>query len=379
MIKNKNIIVFSDDWGRFPSSCQHLISRFIPDNRILWVNTVGLRSPQANQYDIKRIIEKLLSWFKPAVKKENHLTVINPVLLPYNQINWVRKFNQRAGLRSIRKAMKKLQFRDPIVLTTVPNAVDFVGALGEALSIYYCVDDFSEWPGMDKFFILEMESELKDKVGLYAATSEKLYERRPKNIPSLYLPHGVDYGHYEPTRNSCQELHDVSGNRPVLCYFGVIDERLDEELIETVFRKRPLWKGVFVGPKMSFPDKLKKLPNISLMGPVTYKQLPYLLREMDILILPYKINRLTEAINPLKLRECMATGKPVVTVKLPETEKYSNAIFIAENQESFLEALDKAAFGLKHWNAQKQLKAILNESWENRAQLLSEEIEKLGT
>jgi hypothetical protein len=106
MIKNHDFIVFSDDWGRHPFSCMHIMKRFLPFNRILWVNTVGMRLPKLTFYDLRRSIEKIGSWFGRSTSREElpaNLTVISPVMIPFNNLAGVRKLNRMSVIRAVKK------------------------------------------------------------------------------------------------------------------------------------------------------------------------------------------------------------------------------------------------------------------------------------
>ena len=372
-----DFIIFSDDWGHHPSSCQHLMRRFLPENKILWVNSIGLRSPQISRYDFFQGIHKLSNWMRPYQEPEKNLKLLSLFSLPWNQFSSVRFLNKQMGLRALKKAILKAGLEKPITLTTVPNACDWVGELGERLKIYYCVDDFSLWPGMNLKTVLQMEKTLLKKIDLFVATSEKLYEeKKPKGIPSLLLPHGVDVEHFQQARAPFDEK-DKKNWTPTIGYFGLIDQRLDFDLIASLVSARPHWKWVFLGPLQFFPQNLKKKKNVVCLPPVDYSFLPEHLRPIDILFLPYKVNSFTQTLNPLKLRECLATGKPVVSVPLSEVIPYADSIQIGKNAEQILTSLDALILNYSHWNSQKQIQKIAKEGWESRAQTLADQIEAL--
>src|ERR1039457_1488025 len=175
MIRGRDFIVFSDDWGRYPFSCQHIMKRFLPDNRLLWVNTIGMRKPRINLSDIKRSIGKIRSWLTPRENKrsETNLTIISPIMIPYATIPLVRGWNRLSVIRAVRSEMRRLSFNHPIVLTTLPNASDYLNAFDEILDVYYCVDEFSEWPGVEKELVSEMEATLLEKTDFVVAVSDE--------------------------------------------------------------------------------------------------------------------------------------------------------------------------------------------------------------
>ncbi|HPI98668.1 MAG TPA: hypothetical protein PLV56_07970, partial [Synergistales bacterium] len=203
MMKDNDLIVFSDDWGRHPFSCQHIIKRFLPDNNVIWVNSIGYRSMKLDLYDLKRAYEKIWNWvMSPASKQGKEILarnfhVLNPPCLPFGSIPAVRRLNTWSIVSSVRKAMKVQHLYRPIVITTLPTASDFMGAFDEKLSVYYCVDDFTQWPGVDGELTRTMEETLLRKVDLIIATSEKLQRTRLNGKrPTQLLTHGVDVEHF---------------------------------------------------------------------------------------------------------------------------------------------------------------------------------------
>jgi glycosyltransferase involved in cell wall biosynthesis len=376
MIQGRDFVVFSDDWGRHPSSCQHLMKRFLPQNRILWVNSVGLRQPSLSVYDLRRGFEKLNEWRRPFVQAEKNLWVYSPVSLPWNTLPVVRRWNRQVGLNGVRKILKRLGFSKPISLTTVPNACDWIGELGETLKIYYCVDDFSEWPGMKRKSILDMEKDLLSKVDLFLATSKKLLEsKKPSTEQALLLPHGVDLDHFKQAYSGI-EFSGQGDSPPHLGYVGVIDERLDFDLLLYLIHERPKWIWIFVGPVMSCPRELRRSENCRFLPPVSYAELPNALRSLDGLLMPYKVNRLTETINPLKLREYLATGKPVVATQIPEIGMFSDLLSIASSKEEFVKRIEEIIQNKSRVKPKDRWKRLESESWESRAEILSQEIER---
>ena len=137
MIKNKNFIVFSDDWGRHPSSCQHIFKRIAKTNKVLWVNTLGLRRPSIDKYTFLRGIEKVRDWFVGMRKVNDNLWVYSPFMLPFMGLTYEKLFNVEHVVFALRKKLEELDMQSPILWTTVPNIVDLVGRLGEILKIYY--------------------------------------------------------------------------------------------------------------------------------------------------------------------------------------------------------------------------------------------------
>jgi len=378
VIKGRDFIVFSDDWGRHPFSCMHLMRQFLPCNRILWVNTVGMRLPGFTVYDFKRSIEKIGSWLGKSTSKEeipNNLTIISPVTIPFSTIRQVRLFNKRSVIWKVKKEMERLGFQNPILLATLPNAVDYVGDLGEIFDVYYCVDEFSKWPGVLKNLVEKMEKELIAKADLIVATSEELQRiKRKDSIPTHLLPHGVDLNHFRKSRTLEPAPLFKNLRKPVIGYFGLFDERTDLDLIDYMARNRPEWTFAFIGPKKVGAENLSKDKNVFFFPPVPYQELPRYLSGIDVFIIPYKLDELTKYINPLKLKECLAAGKPVISTPLPEVLKLREAVEIAYTREGFLDQISEALS--KPFNQSAADKVLEGEDWSFKAEEISQYIEE---
>lgn len=291
-------------------------------------------------------------------------------MLPWMHPRAVRRLNRESVRTTIHRAVKRLGMRTPIVVTTVPNGVDAAGVAGSQAIVYYCVDDFSNWPGVDKVTTAALERELLDVCCGVIATSQNLADTRiPRDGPVALLPHGVDLEHLGRASDpATRPLDGISRGKPVLGYLGLIDARLDVELVTSVARARPDWDVVFVGPTDMAPDpRLLSLGNVRLVPRVQYARIPEVLAGFDVAILPYVRNTLTLSINPLKLREYLASGKPIVATSLPEIKKFSPEVAVADDTESFITAVAQALSSPRDRRAER-LSALSADSWDARAE-----------
>jgi glycosyltransferase involved in cell wall biosynthesis len=382
MIKGANFIVFSDDWGRHPFSCMHIMKRFLPCNKILWVNTIGMRRPRLTFYDLWRSLEKIGSWFGSSTSREElpeNLTVISPIMIPFNTIASPRTFNRASVIRTVKKAVDRLGFGKPILLTTLPNTADYIGAFEEVMDIYYCVDDFTNWPGVNKSLITSMEEKLLNDCDLILASAEELCLKKERNEKKpVYLPHGVDFEHfYSVSRESGTSESLKTIPKPIIGFFGAISQWIDFDLIANLAMERPGWSFVFIGPIDANIKKLMELRNIYFLGKVPYKDLPVYAASFDVAIIPFLVNDLTVSVNPLKMLEYLACSLPVVSADLPEIRKYSEVVYISNGSKGFLSNIEKALsenpLGLK----QKRIEIARNRSWQSIAEKLNRSIEQI--
>ena len=188
-----SFLVFSDDWGEHPSSCQHLFRRISQRYKVLWVNTIGMRDPKPGLVDLKKAVAKFRKMLRRYPNGSRNaligieMEVCQPPMLPFSRLAGVRLINRASVVRSVRGRLAGLGMTGPVLVTTVPNACDYIGNFGESKVIYYCVDDFSEWPGLKKKMVKRMEDELIRKSDSLVATSQKLFDRLSKSGKSACL------------------------------------------------------------------------------------------------------------------------------------------------------------------------------------------------
>jgi hypothetical protein len=253
------LLVFSDDWGRHPSSCQHLIAQMLPRRKVLWVNTIGTRPPRLDLRTMQRVLEKLGHWVRPAATADNHgdyarlqasPQIISPRMWPSFASSASRKLNKRLLKNALIPAIEAFG-ADPIVITTLPIMADLVGEIPAKRWVYYCVDDFSVWPGYDGKTMAAMERELVAKVDVTVAVSEHLADglRKLGASPHL-LTHGVDidvWRRNEPILNLPKEFHNLE--KPFVVFWGVIDRRMDVKWLTELSKAMDKGSIVLIGPQ----------------------------------------------------------------------------------------------------------------------------------
>lgn len=371
MRSRRTFVVFADDWGRHPSSCQHLFRRIAPHHRVIWVNTIGTRTPTLSRADLARAAEKLREWVAggeeagaPA-EADVPVEVLRPFMTPFDRWRPLRALNARLLTQAIREALEPDEH--PILVTTIPNAAGVVGRIGEAASVYYCVDEFSEWPGADRQVMLDLEGDLLASVDLVVATAERLFEDKSARHPKVrLLKHGVDW---ERFRSGEGRVPPALANlpRPIVGSTGLIDERIDAELVATLARERPDHSFVFVGPRQLGASPLDEEANVHFLPSVAYGDVPAVLRAFDVAFLPYVETDLTERINPLKLREFLASGTPVVATPLREVRAYASVLAAVRSPGDWLAAIDSAVASGKQ-RAEEQAQSVREDGWDRRAE-----------
>lgn len=374
---SSRLVVFADDWGRHPSSCQHLVRHLLPRHSALWVNTVGTRRPRLSLTDLARAVGRLRRRREPLPAG---LDVLSPHMYPGFRGSWQRHFNQRLLIGQVNTALAAMwgNADSPrVALTTVPITADLVGRLDVDKWVYYCVDDFSAWPGLDAKVLREMERKLVAEADSVVAVSPALQHRlaelgRP-NVP--LLTHGIDIEHWKPPQKT--EPRELPGwwrrltstGGPVCLFWGLVDQRLDVDWCRRLAEALVPQHGslVLVGPQQSPDRALSQLPGVQLPGEVAYDRLPRLAAGANALVMPYADLEVTRAMQPLKFKEYLATGKPVLARDLPAIRDWSDATDLVSDVTSFVKrTLDRLTTGTPP-DQQAARQRLMHESWSEKA------------
>src|SRR5687768_8394374 len=148
VLRGRDLLCFSHDWTGDPLSKTHLMRLLAKNNRVLWVNSIGYRTPKVNRADFSRAWKKLTASRQPLREVEPNLFVLNPLAIPAYGLGIVRSLNRWWLRAQLRRAMRPLNFRRPINWVFNPTAAVIAGTLGEEELIYHCVDEYSAFSGV---------------------------------------------------------------------------------------------------------------------------------------------------------------------------------------------------------------------------------------
>ena len=342
-LQGQDIICFANDWDSDPLSKKHIMTRLARRNRVLWVNSIGTRNPQASARDLRRATTKLRQSFQGYKQVAENMFVFSPIAIPFHGNSLARRVNKQWLSWSVRRISKQLGFRDPITWTFLPSTAGVAGSMGERMVIYHCVDEFSEFTGTDKQALLDMERQLLQRADLTIVSSQPLLETKQIHNPNTFLvTHGVDIEHFrracDPTTHAPRDILQLPA--PVIGFFGLVADWVDLKLIRILALARPQWSLVLIGKCDTDTKILEGLPNVHLLGKRDYRDLPAYCKGFSVAMLPFVINTLTLAANPLKLREYLAAGLPVVATAIPEAERLRGLVRTAATAAEFLQQID---------------------------------------
>jgi glycosyltransferase involved in cell wall biosynthesis len=323
-LRGRDLLCFSHDWTGDPLSKTHLMRLLARDNRVLWVNSIGYRAPSASKADLGRVFRKLAAATTPVREVEPNIYVLNVLAVPAWGSAWGKKLNAHLLRLQVRRAMRKLGFSRPINWVFNPAAGVVAGALGEERLIYYCVDEYAAFSGVPAASLVEMERRLLRRADLVIVSAERLYRSKAQLNPhTVLVRHGVDYEHFRKALDPALSVPDEIARlpRPVIGYFGLIaDDWVDIPLLVHTARSFPNGSLVMLGKITADVTALREVPNIHLFGRRPYESLPAYCKGFDVAIIPFPVSEVTLNANPLKAREYLAAGLPVVSTPIPEVE-----------------------------------------------------------
>jgi glycosyltransferase involved in cell wall biosynthesis len=347
------------------------------DNRVLWVNSIGYRAPTASKADISRAFKKLKAATNSLSEPERNIFVLNPIAIPVYGRPRIRNLN-RALLRfQVKRAMRQLGFEQPINFVFNPAAAVVAGALGEKQILYYCVDEYTEFSGVSSSSLAELEQQLLRQSDLVIVSAERLYQSKVKTNPrTVLIRHGVDFDHFrkalDPETIVPEEIRDLP--HPVIGFFGLIADWVDLELMAEVAKRYPNGSMVLVGKATTDTSVLEQLSNVHLLGRKPYASLPAYCKGFDVALMPFRINELTLNANPLKVREYIAAGLPVVSTAIPEVEVLG-LCRIGRDHPSFIQEVELALQDPGPSVARSE--SIRSESWGARVDELRASLARL--
>ena len=342
-------------------------------NRVLWVNSIGLRKPRLGGRDVKRVFGKLKSFAAGLEKIHDNLYVFTPVVIPFHRARIVRLINAEILKTFLAYYTKKLGLRNTVFWSYLPNVGYIFRRLKAQVIVYHCVDEWSKFSFIDDN-IVEEEWDLCRMADLVIASARSLYEsRKPHNNNTHYISHGVDYRFFHNARLKDLPIPEdmTTISRPIAGFFGLIHEWIDLDLLEFVIKDNPGINFVFIGQCSVDVNRLATHKNAYFLGQKKYGDLLAYARHFDVGLIPFKVNDLTINVNPIKLKEYLALGIPVVSVDLPETGFYRNVVRIAGDYDAFSHALRDEVSG-KHVASAEEIDLVArNETWDQKVEEIS--------
>ena len=323
-LRGRDIVCFSNDWDGDPLSKMHAMKILARQNRVLWVNSIGNRRPTATARDVKRMLKKLSGAMQGLRERHPNIWVLTPLAIPFYGSELIRAANGALLKAQIERAMQQLGFEDVISWSFLPSSAPVSGTLGESLVVYHCVDEFSAFSGAPAQEIRELERRLLLRSDVVICSSEKLRADKARvNSNAHLVQHGVDLEHFANAFCTATTIPDdlKGAPGPIIGFWGLIADWVDLPLVRHVADAFSGGTVVLLGNSNTDMKPLDGARNVRVLGRRHYADLPRYAKAFDVALMPFKVNELTLAANPLKVREYLAAGLPVVSTAIPEVER----------------------------------------------------------
>jgi UDP-galactopyranose mutase len=316
-------------WGFVYQRPQHLLSRFAKHQRVFFVEE-PVPTSGSPRLEINRCPESGVNICVPQIAEG------------------VSRATQDTVLKLLlNNLLAEQQISDYLLWYYTPMALSFSSHLQPRLTVFDCMDELSAFKDAPQE-MKDKEAELLSRADLVFTGGQSLYEAKVGRHQDLHVfPSSIEFGHFSQARTHAGEPADQANiPHPRIGFCGVIDERMDIELLDKIAQLRPDYQFIMIGPVVKIdPNSLPKHSNIHYLGGKTYKELPAYMAGWDAAILPFARNESTRFISPTKTPEYLAAGKPVVSTSITDVVRpygIQKMVRIADDPQEFVKAIEQA-------------------------------------
>jgi glycosyltransferase involved in cell wall biosynthesis len=365
------VLLYGPPWDGPAQFSKHHLARYLAarGHRVLYVEaplgplSVGRRRARA--------LPELRASLAPPRPVAERLWVrryFNPI--PYHDVTGptatrlANRLGQRLLAPSLRLDLARLRFGRPVLIAGLPHVVDLLPLLPRRGLAYHCADDYAHVRGFPRS-LPALEADLCRRADLVIVTAQTLCADRARFNPRTYwVPNGVDVAHFaRPATPAADVPHD---GRPRVGFVGALAQWVDVPLLAALARRRPDWWLVLVGPVATDVSGLAELPNVRLLGPRPYRDVPRYLAAVDVALIPFVRDAVTERADPIKAYEYLAAGLPIVATDLPALRRFGRLLRLADTPAGFGEQVELAvAEGRDAHRAERQAEAARH-GWSGR-------------
>lgn len=274
--------------------------------------------------------------------------------------------------RFVPRVMRELGFRNVLLWVYNPLGARAAFSFPHHFSVFDAVDDWRHHPAYRGGYFQNALTQQYDFIDKHFnrvfTVSESLKNIFPRNAHVQWIPNGVDMQHFTAPRSLPADLARIP--KPWIGYHGVIQDRIDVDLLAFVAQQRPNWSFVFVGVVWPFEalQKLRALPNVFFLGQKHYHEIPAYVQHFDVGIIPHKRNLFTESMNPLKVYEYLVCGVPVVATPVAGMESFSYVVGMASDAKAFLRVTEAALEKRTPEDDHRLRSAVRDHTWDVRVE-----------
>lgn len=362
-----------------------LMRRFARLGPSLYINSIVMQKPSLKKNTgggasfTQKLFRKTRSMLAGLRESGAGFWVYSPFALPVYHISVAKRFNEILLHYQIRRVANKLRLDKPFIWVACPVACEIAIKIRKNVLVYQRTDRYEEFPNVDSSTISAYDRKLKASADLTVFVSRLLFdEEKDQCLKAIYLDHGVDYESFSMAEQIAQKPEDMAAiPGPIVGFFGEIDDNTsDITLVEKVAELLPEMSFVFVGNVSANVSGLQEKKNVWLLGQKPYEQVPHYGKCFNVAIMPWHQNRWIDACNPVKLKEYLALGKPIVSTPFPESLAYRDLIYQARTPGEFAASIQRALAEDDDMRIAARRRRVAQSSWESKAELVLQEVLK---
>ena len=384
MINNQvydGVICFGGvDWwyhnrGHYDLQIMRELGRSLP---VLYVNSIGMKTPQVSEGGMffRRVMRKLRSLRRGLNRIDDGFYVYSARTPPGPSL--VSSFFARRLAAQVNRCARRVGIHYPLLWVACPPAAYVLEQIPHAGLVYQRTDRMEEFSGVDRELIAGLDQQLKARADVTVFCATELYQAEADQCrKAAFVDHGVDFERFATAGKANVSPDDVLDiPRPRVGFVGGIDAHtFDADLFTDVARELPDYQFVLVGAS-SLPSDRLTLPNVHQLGQRPYESVPAYMAACDCLIMPWNRNEWIRACNPVKLKEYLATGRPVVSTPFPELAGYLGHVREAETAQAFALAIREAV--TEAGDPEHRRSRVHNHTWAQKAADTRKALEQVG-
>jgi glycosyltransferase involved in cell wall biosynthesis len=325
---------------------------------------------------LKKVKRKMRSILRGIKRVEHNLWVYSPFSLPVHHMKRMRGVNTFLLLLQVKMLSSLLRLKKTVVWVACPAACDVALRLKKDKLVYQRTDCFEEYPNVDKDTIFRYDRQLKREADITLFVNRMMYENEKQQCKkALFIDHGVDYEFFAGAENNNIFPEDIRHiKRPIVGFFGGIDNHTsDIPFVSKVIEMMPDINFVFVGSMSVAPEPFMK-KNVYSLGPKPHEQIPDYGKHFDVAIMPWRQSKWIESCNPIKLKEYLALGKPIVSTPFLELEYYKEHVYVARTPEGFVDSIRKALAEDCEEKREQRKARVQKATWATRVDMLLDQL-----
>jgi glycosyltransferase involved in cell wall biosynthesis len=381
-----DILVFAgcDWWVHNPSTEKHWMNRLAArGHRVLFINSIGAGMPSLRTPRLfSRIMLKLKSAARWLRRPSPGVHVLTPVVLPMWNLKWVALLNVALLTVQIRSVMFMTGMRSPVFWSGLSTGAAMLDHIPHSHVVYYIQDNYVAYFDNLLFSRIQIDHDrMLEAADLIICAAIGMHDRiSAKYSTSVYIPHGVASEFFSKDLEDRSVVPDSMRSipHPIVGYWGSLEVLQDQELIRYLSEQHPEWSIVFIGKPHYDITGMQALPNVHFLGFVPLECIPGYGVHFDVAVINWLQTEWVLCTCPVKLREYLALGKPVVSVDIMECERaYPGAVRVTKTKEDFCRAVEEELANDTPGRRRGRRRMVEGESWDHAALRVDSELRKM--